>query len=766
MPPALPIPLQACSRRLHPFPAQRLRARWTVAAAALLFAGSSLTLPGIALAQGTPDAPLVAMPPPPSDSERIAFEADSVQYDQNADIATAKGNVVLRRRDQSLRTDTVTWNRNTGKIIASGNVRMVDQDGNQLYTDRVELTDEFKTGAMQNILLALREGGRLAANVGERDAAGRVVLTKAAYTGCEVEDGDGCPKKPSWRITADSVVYDPEAKRVRFKGARMEIFGVSLLPLPGLSVSTDGKAMSGPLVPDIRSSPSNGVEIAEGWYQRFGENRDATIRGHLFTEAPPMLSAQYRELNSVGAYQITGYLTRSKRTSGGAPLGTTHDFRGYLFANGRFQLTPEWSVTSSLRYASDRTFLRRYDISRDDRLRSTVEVERITPNSYLSVAGWATQTMRIGDRQGQVPIALPVLDYRLRLADPILGGRVQLQANSLAIVRTSGQDTQRAFASGQWDMRRLTRMGQEITLTALVRGDVYHSDENALTATAIYRGRSGWQARGVALAAADIKWPLAGPFAGGTQIFTPRFQVVATPTIRNLAIPNEDARAIDLEDSNLFALNRFPGYDRIEDGVRFTYGFDWQWERPNWRVKTTVGQSYRLTREPTLLPDGTGLSSRQSDIVGRTEVRYRDFVKLTHRFRLDKDSLAVRRNEVDATIGNQRTYAEIGYLRLNRDIAALEDLQDREELRIAGRVAFAQYWSVFGSGVFNLTDREEDPSFTADGFEPLRTRIGIAYEDDCLEFALTWRRDFVTTGDARRGDSFQLRVAFRNLGVR
>ena len=59
---------------------------------------------------------------------------------------------------------------------------------------------------------------------------------------------------------------------------------------------------------------------------------------------------------------------------------------------------------------------------------------------------------------------------------------------------------------------------------------------------------------------------------GGTQRLTPRVQLVLTPPTRNLSIPNEDARAVDLEDSNLFALNRFPGYDRWEDGSRVTYG--------------------------------------------------------------------------------------------------------------------------------------------------------------------------------------------------
>jgi LPS-assembly protein len=154
---------------------------------------------------------------------------------------------------------------------------------------------------------------------------------------------------------------------------------------------------------------------------------------------------------------------------------------------------------------------------------------------------------------------------------------------------------------------------------------------------------------------------------------------------------------------------------------------------------------------------------------------------LTHRFRLDKDSLAVRRNEVDATVGSQRTYLEVGYLRLNRDISfaglippgtppalavAPEDLRDREELRLSARVAFAKYWSLFGSGVFNLTNRDEDPTLGSDGFQALRTRLGAAYQDDCMEIAFTWRRDYVTTGDAQRGNTFQLHFALRNLGFR
>src|SRR3546814_19449065 len=93
--------------------------------------------------------------------------------------------------------------------------------------------------------------------------------------------------------------------------------------------------------------------------------------------------------------------------------------------------------------------------------------------------------------------------------------------------------------------------------------------------------------------------------------------VCSSDLIANLDLPNEDARAVDLEDSNLFALNRFAGYDRFEDSTRFTYGVDYSLSLPGISIDTTVGQSYRLTTRPSLFPDGTGLTDRFSDYVGQ-----------------------------------------------------------------------------------------------------------------------------------------------------
>ena len=156
---------------------------------------------------------------------------------------------------------------------------------------------------------------------------------------------------------------------------------------------------------------------------------------------------------------------------------------------------------TSFRVASDKTVTQRYDITRDDRLRSFVNAERISTNSYITIAGWAFQGLRVDDVQKQIPFALPAIDARVRLVDPVLGGKVEIEGNSLSIIRIEGQDTQRAFASARWDLRRLTPWGQELTLTGYLRGDVYHTDDSAATAVAIYRGTDGWHTRG------SRRWP-------------------------------------------------------------------------------------------------------------------------------------------------------------------------------------------------------------------------------------------------------------------
>lgn len=734
--------------------------------------GLTLAIAGPAVAQDLQDR---SLPPPPPESalptpateDQIDFSSDLLTYDSNADVVAATGEVRLLRDGNRLRADRVTWNRKTGQVVADGNIAVTNPEGDVAYGDRIELTDSLKDGVVDNMLVVLDEGGRIAAKRGTRSENGVVTVDSAAYTPCSVTTSAGCPKEPSWKITALKVRYDPTRKRIRYTGAGLTIFGLPTIPLPSFSHSIGDGSDSGLLAPSIRLDRVNGLEVAVPYYFNLAPNRDLTITPHVFTAVLPMLQADYRSLSSKGAYRVQGYGTVSRRSDdlvlGASPTGTQRSFRGYVDAVGRFQLDPNWSVSGSLRYTTDQTFLRRYDISRDDRLRNNVSVERIDRDSMLSISGWAVQTLRVGDDQGMQPIALPEIDYRRRF-NGLLGGVAQVQLNTLALTRTEGQDTQRAFVAARWDLTRYTPLGQEVTFTAYGRADAYNALDTIDTAVASYRGDEGFTGRGIAALAVDIRWPFVGPIGRGTQRISPRVQLVASPRIANLAVPNEDARAVDLEDSNLFALNRFAGYDRFEDSSRVTYGFDYALDLPGVAVSATIGQSYRTSERASILPSGTGLDDRFSDFVGRTDIRFRELVTFTHRYRLDKDGLKIRRNELDATVGSRRTYVQVGYLRLNRDIDELEDLQDREEVRVAGRVAFGPFWSAFASGTIDLTDKSEDSLSISDGFDPIRHRVGVQYEDDCLRLGLTWKRDYQRIGDARNGSSYLVTLALKNLG--
>jgi LPS-assembly protein len=725
-----------------------------------------LTVPASATAQAqnaTPAPTITVTNPPPSVDQVVAFTADQVIYDSEADVVTANGDVRMAREGNYLAAKQVVWNRKTDEVRAIGDIVLLTPQGDKLIGDEVVLTDQMHDAAVNNLLVVLESGARIAAQRGTR--TGEVTtLENAIYSPCPVTTDTGCPKRPSWAITAAKVIDDPAQGRVRFVGGRLQLFGVTLPLLPVFNISRGTGGATGWLVPDLNYSTRKGLEVALPYHWQIGPNRDLTLTPHVYTGVLPAIEAKYRELNSLGAFQLGGFLTYGKIDKVNPDVTSTrHGLRGYFEGNGKFQLTPEWSITSSLRVATDRTVTRRYDLTSDDRLRNVVNVERITPDSYVTIAGWAFEGLRAEDDQRKIPIALPAIDARFRMTD-VVGGTVQFEANSLAILRLDGQDTQRAFASAEWNLKRLTPWGQQLTLTAYGRGDVYHTDEVSGTIVPIYRGTEGWHTRAIGAVAADLQWPFIGPLAGGIQRLVPRVQLVLTPPTSNLDIPNEDARSVDLEESTLFALNRFPGYDRWEDSSRITYGLDWSFERPNLAIDSTIGQSVRIRKSLNIFPEGTGLNDPVSDIVGRTRIRYGRLIDITHRYRLDKGNFAVRRNEIDLTIGTQQTYAQIGYLRLNRDIdPTIEDLRDKEELRLAGRVLFRRYWSIFGATVIDLTDKHEDPVSLADGFQPVRHRLGIQYEDDCLQIGLTWRRDYEQIGAFRKGSTFSLSLAFKGL---
>ena len=94
-----------------------------------------LCAPAAAFAEDAPAPP--AGPPgsdtpvavPGGDSREVAFSADQLTYDTEAEIVTASGDVRMNSEGNALRADRIVWTRSSDEIRAEGNVRLVTPEG-------------------------------------------------------------------------------------------------------------------------------------------------------------------------------------------------------------------------------------------------------------------------------------------------------------------------------------------------------------------------------------------------------------------------------------------------------------------------------------------------------------------------------------------------------------------------------------------------------------------------------------------------------------
>ena len=283
--------------------------------------------------------------------ELVEFSADAVTYDTDSDIVTANGAVRMSREGNYLAADQVVWNRKSGEVRALGNVVVVTPQGDKLVGDNVVLTDTLRDGTVDNLLVVLESGGRIAATRGRRN--GEVItLENAIYSPCPVTSSTGCPRSPSWSITAAQVIRDPAKNRVSFRGGRFQLFGINLPLLPVFSINTSTGGSTGWLAPDFSISSKKGFEVAVPYHWQIGSNRDFTVTPHLYTGVWPALEAKYRQLDRYGAFQIGGFLTYGSR----APTPTRRRTRVAAFA----PMAKQTASGSSTRCgASRRRFARR-----------------------------------------------------------------------------------------------------------------------------------------------------------------------------------------------------------------------------------------------------------------------------------------------------------------------------------------------------------------------------------------------------------------------
>ena len=84
---------------------------------------------------------LVAAPIKPG--ERMLVESDQLVYDYDNNTVAAVGNVKIYYGGYTLEAEKVSYNKTSGRLIASGHVKLVDPTGSAFYTDYIDITDDF-----------------------------------------------------------------------------------------------------------------------------------------------------------------------------------------------------------------------------------------------------------------------------------------------------------------------------------------------------------------------------------------------------------------------------------------------------------------------------------------------------------------------------------------------------------------------------------------------------------------------------------------------
>ena len=188
-----------------------------------------------------------------------------------------------------------------------------------------------------------------------------------------------------------------------------------------------------------------------------------------------------------------------------------------------------------------------------------------------------------------------------------------------------------------------------------------------------------------------------------------------------------------------------------DSGSRFDYGLKWTvlGEETGY-ASAFVGQSYRLKTD-NIFRTNSGLDDHCSDIVGRVQLEPSQYFNLAYRFRLDKDDLEVRRNEVNLSAGPPALRLSLDYLDLEGGVS--EAFVGREELTVTLSSKLTDRWS---ASISHQRDLASD--------QALETALGVSYEDDCFLIAGTFRRSEFEDREIEPEDAFFVTIGLKNLG--
>jgi LPS-assembly protein len=520
----------------------------------------------------------------------IVFRADEVEYDEQLALTVARGHVEISQSGQVLLADTVSYNQRSDTVTASGNVSFLQPTGEIVFAEFMELRDSMSEGFAKDVRMLLSDRSRLAANTGRRTNGNRTELRRGVYSPCDLCKNDPSAP-PAWQLKAREINHDKELQLIEFKDATMEIDGWPVFYSPYISAPDPSvRRGSGFLIPSAGGSSTLGANVTIPYYWVLGPDKDLTLTPRFMTKAGALLAADYRERFSNGQLDAIASVNRSNVANGSNGASQGEEWRGHINETSVFHLDETYRTGLDVQRVSDQTYLLRFGFGNPllNAMTSRGYLEGFEKNASTDVNTYAFQPLLPGIGDSTQPIVLPVANRNWQSQPDRLGGRWNLNANVLDIVRAVGTQTRRLSLGSEWDRTFRDGIGGQYKFSASLRGDGYAINNlsavsNSELPSAFFpaNGRPALAptatnfATGRAFPQLGLVWsyPLVHRGEAMTEVIEPIVGGFAGPSSGNRRnIPDEDSLSFSFSDSDLFRRDRLAGYDILDTGQRVDYG--------------------------------------------------------------------------------------------------------------------------------------------------------------------------------------------------
>lgn len=667
-------------------------------------------------------------------AQTASLVADSLAISADSALI-AEGRVEVLYGDTRLQAARLVFDQSAERLVIDGPITLTQGDSVVILASQAELSSDLQDGILRSARLVLDRQLQLAANRIDRVGGRYAQLTQAVTSSCQICADTSVP---TWEIRAKRIIHDTVERQLYFDDAVFRVAGVPIFYIPRLRLPDPSRTRAaGFLLPSLRTTTllSTGAKLP--YFVPLGDHADVRLT--------PYLSANTRTLEVEARQELRfGRLDIDAAVSDDTLLGPA---RYYLFAAGTFVLPEDFRLTLDAKIVSDEAYLLDYGYSGEDRLVSALQVSRVRRDEVIRASLYGFQTLRDSELPiaDQLPAQYALLDYQRQFR---LGpGRFRYALDAAALVRESqgdgvGRDTERLGLSASWRHGGVSAAGVVTSLEFGLSGYAYNVREDSAFANT---------GQVTTAAAATLRWPFQKTTARGvSMMFEPIAQVVYSDT-KGASVPNEDSTLVEFDEGNLFALNRFPGSDAVEQGLRANLGFGFTRVDPDgWSLALTMGRVLRVDDQAQFAA-GTGLDGRASDWLAAMQLRLGDRMELAHRMLFD-DDFTVTKAESRLAYQNARALLAGTYVYM---VAEPEENRpdDTNEVTVDAAYRLTRHWTGRFDGRFDLISER-----TASA------GLGLSYRSECLSVDLSVSRRFTSSTSVSPSTSFGLQVSLAGFG--